>query len=123
MKDNKFDDIIKTLNDESGNISKEISETLYSTKRDKLLMITDLSDDDIIWATGLQAMLHFVIEEFITDKRQKEQCMRMLDDVYKMRISRNRKGREEWFDAIKVTNIQEITNLGLMDKIRNKVGI
>ena len=108
--------------DSGAKLNKEVLEHLFSNKREMLLMITDLSDDDLIWATGFQAELRFLVDDFIVSKKLRNKCYLFMEDIYKMRISRKRLGRTELFDTLKSQFIYNMKdNSGMMGKIKNKL--
>lgn len=106
-------------------LNKEVLDTLFSKDEEKLLMITDLDSDDLVWATGFQAMLRFMVDDFIRpfDRRLANKCYKFMQDVYKMRISKKRLGRTELFDAIKSqTTLEMAQNEGMFGGLRRRVG-
>jgi len=108
--------------DASAKLNKEVLNHLFTQDRDKLLMITDFAPDDLIWVTGFQAELRFMVDDFITSKRLRNKCYKFMEDIYKMRISQKRLGRTELFDALKSQNIYNMAqDQGLMGKIKNRL--
>lgn len=116
MNNSDDSDLMRQLIGESQNtgekLNKEVLDTLFSKDRDKLLMITDLSHNDIIWSTAFQAMLRFLVDDFIISAKQRNKCYKFMEDIYKMRISIDRKGRTELFDTIKAQTIIELQKDG-----------
>lgn len=118
-----FNDIVGGMEEQGAKLNKEVLSHLFSKDRDKLLMITDLTPpDDIVWATSFQAMLRFLVEDFVDDRKLRNKCFKFMEDIYKMRISMNRKGRTELFDALKTQTTYEMAKEhGLMGRIRGKL--
>jgi len=117
----EFDNIDEFMGSTGDKLNKEVMDTLFSKDREKLLMITDLSNNDIIWSTGFQAMLRFLVDDFIVERKLRRKCYKFMEDIYKMRVSIDRKGRTELFDAIKSQNYFEMQKEGgVLDKIRGR---
>lgn len=114
-----FADLISNTEDSSSRVNREVIKHLFSTNREQILMITDLDDKDLVWATAFQAELRFLVDDFITSKKLKEKCYKFMEDIYRMRISRRRAGRTELFDALKGQTVADVLqNKGLMNKLR-----
>jgi len=114
-----FDNIVSGTEESGAKLSKEVLKVLFSNEREKLLMITELSGDDLIWATAFQAELRFLVDDFIVSKKLRNKCYKFMEDIYKMRISKDRKGRSELFDALKAqTSVDLVKEQGLLSKIR-----
>lgn len=121
-KSDVFNRIRSGQEDSGAKLNKEVLNHLFSNERAKLLMITDLSSDDLIWATAFQAELRFLVDDFITSKKLRNKCYQFMEDVYKMRISQKRLGRTELFDALKSQNIYNVHQQeGLMGRIKNRL--
>jgi len=119
MEDDIFSRITAGQEDASTKMMKEVVKNLFTDDRDRLLMITDLGDDDLIWATGFQAMLRFLVDDFIVEADLREKCYLFMEDIYKMRISRRRLGRSELFDALKSQNVYNMQEKqGLLQRLR-----
>ena len=122
---NEEEDFMRQLMGENQNtgekLNKEVLDTLFSKDKDKLLMITELSHNDIIWATAFQAELRFLVDDFIIDKRLRNKCYKFMEDIYKMRVSIDRRGRTELFDAIKAQTYFELGKEGgMLDRLRGR---
>jgi len=117
-----FNQIQGGREDAGAKLNKEVLNHLFSNERSKLLMITDLDPDDLIWATAFQAELRFLVDDFIVSKKLRTKCYQFMEDVYKMRVSKKRLGRSELFDALKSQNIYNVAQeQGLMGKIKNRL--
>ena len=121
-KDEFCGDVVSGVEQEGGRINKEVMDTLFSKEDDKVLMITEFSSDDLVWVTALQAELRFLVEDFITTKALRLKCQKFCSDVYKMRISKNRAGRTELFDALKAqTFIEGMSKEGMMQRLKGRL--
>lgn len=120
--DNFFGDIVGGVEDTSSKLNREVLEHLFPKEHEKLLMISDLSEGDLVWVTCLVAELRFLVDDFITDRKLKKNCYRFIEDVIKMRISLQRKGRTELFDALKSQTTYEMAKEGgLASRIKGRL--
>ena len=108
-----FSDIVHSLSEDRSQVQKVAIDTLFSKDRDKLLKITDLTNDDLVWSTAFMAMMRYVADDFITDRKLKRNVYKFMEDVYSMRISLDRKGRVEIFEALKASELGMMQEMGV----------
>lgn len=96
--------IFEDLEDISEDTTKPIErimDNLFKDEEAQIQRTTDLSPSDIIWASQFEIVDKILVEGFIYDRRQKEICKEIKNSLYRIRVSKDRKGRQEMFDALK----------------------
>lgn len=94
-----LDGLLSSTSDDSQKSFKEIFSKLFETRDSKLILtITDLTPDDLEWATALELLYSFLVEPYITDFVLKDNLYKLKDRIYLLRISKNRLGRTEGFN-------------------------
>lgn len=77
---------------------QEVFSKLFETKdSDLILTITDLSPNDLEWATALELLYSLLVTPYITDEDILSNLYKLKDRIYLLRISKERKGRTEGF--------------------------
>ncbi len=103
---------LEMLSDMKNRAIEKIMDNLFKDDPSAIQRTTDLGDKHLIWATKLEIIHEFLVDEFIYDHRLKARCTELKNSIYRIRVSKDRLGRTENFDALKsqlqVRNIQEM---------------
>lgn len=82
--------------EEKNLVLAELFNKLFETKNSSLILtITDLDKRDLEWATALELLYSLIVEPYIQNNKLKEQLYGLKNNIYLLRISKERKGRSE----------------------------
>jgi hypothetical protein len=98
-----LDDVISKLNRGMGGVKldEKVMDFLFSNDEHKILQTTDLDAQGLRMATVLESLDHFIIKDYCLDLAQASNFRDFKKKIYQMRVSKDRKGRQEFFDSIK----------------------
>lgn len=82
-------------------LSKEIIDVLFSDNESKIIQSTEFDNQELRMATIFEMVDSFIISPYCFNTLDKERWKTFKKRVYQMRVSKDRKGRTEMFDAIK----------------------
>jgi len=92
---------IEAISDVKNQAIEKIIDNLFKDEETTIQRTTDLTDKDLIWATKLEIIHKFLVDQFIHDFRLKKRCYELKNSIYRIRVSKDRLGRTENFDALK----------------------
>lgn len=103
---------LEVMSDMKNKAIEKIMDHLFKDDSSAIQRTTDLDERDLIWATKLEIIHEFLVDEFIYDPVLRDRCHNLKNSIYRIRVSKNRLGRAENFEALKsqihVQNIQEM---------------
>lgn len=82
-------------------LSKEVIDVLFSNDESKIIQSTEFNNEELRMATIFEMIDSFIISPYCYDEYHKDLWKTFKKRVYQMRVSKDRKGRTEMFDAIK----------------------
>lgn len=92
---------IEGMLDNKNKAMDKVIDNLYKDDEFTIQRTTDLSSKDLIWATKLELVCCFLVDEYVYDKELKARCKEIKNSIYRIRVSKDRLGRTENFDALK----------------------
>lgn len=86
-------------------LTKELMRHVFSEESSKIIQNTQIKEHELPTVYALEMMNHFLLKRFCMDKFLRQNFQAFIDRFYQARVSLDRQGRKELFDALKTESI------------------